>query len=67
MAEKTKVPFGTRVKKFFKDYKSEIKKITWSSRKDTLKNTGITLAVVVGAGIAIGVLDFVLTSIILAL
>ena len=67
MAEKTKVPFGTRIKKFFKDYKSEIKKITWSSRKDTLKNTGVTLAIIVASAVAIGVLDFVLTKIILAL
>ena len=38
MAEKTKKPsFGGRIKKFFKDYKSEFKKVTWYSREQTFK------------------------------
>ena len=33
-----KVSFFGRIKQFFKDLRSEIKKIVWSSGKDTLKN-----------------------------
>ncbi len=41
------------VKQFFKDVKGETKKIVWNSKEDTIKNTGVVLAVtaVVGAGV----------------
>lgn len=41
------------VKQFFKDVKGETKKIVWNSKEDTIKNTGVVLAVttVIGAGV----------------
>lgn len=41
------------VKQFFKDVKGETKKIVWNSKEDTIKNTGVVLAVttIVGAGV----------------
>ena len=53
MAEKVKVPFGKRIKNFFKDYKSEIKTITWSSNEDVFKNTCVVLAILPASGVAI--------------
>lgn len=59
MAEKAKkVSIGARIKKFFKDYKSEIKKITWYSREQTLKSSLIVCVMVVVLAIVIGGLDY---------
>ena len=58
MAEKTKKPsFGTRIKNFFKNYKSELKKITWYSRELTFKSTLVVCVVIVVLAIVIGGLD----------
>ena len=45
--------FGERVKKFFKETKAELKKVTWPSFKTVLKNTGIVLLVVLFFGLII--------------
>lgn len=59
MAENTtKVGFGEKVKKFFKDYKTEFKKIKWPTIRDTNKSFVLVLAVVAIAGLAIFALDF---------
>ena len=47
----------SKVKKFFKDYKSEFKKIVWPEKKDTLRQSGVVVSAIVVAGIAIFVLD----------
>ena len=58
MAEKTKKPsIWARIKRFFKDFKSETKKITWFSREQTLKSTAVVLVVVIAFAVAIGILD----------
>ena len=46
-----------RLGKWFKSVKSEFKKITWSSRKTTLKNFGIVMAIVVASALVIGLVD----------
>ena len=46
-----------RVIGFFKDYKSEIKKIVWPGFKDVAKNTGIVLAMCLIVGAFIWLLD----------
>ncbi len=46
-----------RVIGFFKDYKSEIKKIVWPGFKDVVKNTGIVLAMCLIVGAFIWLLD----------
>ncbi len=51
-----------KFKQFFKDLKSEIKKIVWTSKEETLKNTGVVLLVVVIVGACIWLVDFGLTS-----
>ncbi len=47
-----------RIAKWFKDLKSEFKKVVWPSKKKVLNNTSIVLAVMVVATIFVGGLDF---------
>ncbi len=55
--KKDKVGFGKKIGKFFKDYKSELKKIVWLSPKMTFQYTGMVLVVIVLVSAFIGVLD----------
>lgn len=55
MAEKIKKE--SKIAKFFKDYKSEFKKIVWPDKKDTLRQSGIVVVALVIAGLAIFLLD----------
>ena len=36
-----------RIKKWFRDMKSELKKVVWPTPKQTAKNTGVALVVIV--------------------
>ena len=63
--KKNKVKLGQRIKKFFKDYKSELKKIVWLSPKITAQYTGIVLGVMVVVSAFIGVLDLVFSKLLL--
>ncbi len=65
--KKNKVGFGQRIKKFFKDYKSELKKIVWLSPKTTAQYTGIVLVMMVVVSAFIGVLDLVFSKLLLFL
>ena len=47
----------SKIKKFFKDYRSEFKKIVWPEKKDTLRQSGVVVSAIVVAGAAIFVLD----------
>ena len=42
-----KQKFFTRVKKWFRDMKSELKKVVWPTPKQTAKNTGVALVVII--------------------
>ena len=46
-----------RVSKFFKDNKSEFKKITWASVKTTFKSFGLVLICVVVIAMVLGLVD----------
>lgn len=56
MAEE-KVKKQSKITKFFKDYKSEFKKIVWPSKEDTTKMSVVVLVAIVIASIAIFLLD----------
>lgn len=60
--KKDKVPFGDKVKKFFREYKSELKKIVWYSPKQTAKSTVLVVITIVIAAACIGVLDFLFSN-----
>ena len=46
-----------RIVKFFKELKSEMKKVVWPSRKQVANNTLIVIAVVVIVGVVIAIFD----------
>lgn len=54
---KEKVGVFTRIKSFFIDCKSEIKKIIWPTPKATFKNTAIVLVMILVVGVFVFLLD----------
>lgn len=64
-AKSGKPGFFKRIGNFFKEYKSEMKKVVWYPRQEVVRDTGIVVASLTAAGILIGVLDLVFTQIIL--
>ena len=58
MAEVTKEKKPNRIAKFFRDYKSELKKITWSPFKSVKANTALVIVLVVVLSLVIAVLDW---------
>ncbi|MEG1972414.1 MAG: preprotein translocase subunit SecE [Oscillospiraceae bacterium] len=69
MAEKTRSNWHpasilAKIKKFFLDQKSEIKKIVWPSKKQVINNTGIVIGVVVIFSVIIGSFDWALSAVI---
>ena len=65
--KKDKPSFIERTKKFWREYKSELKKVVWATRENTMKNTLIVAVAVIIVGACIGVLDFAFSSGIVAL
>ena len=65
MAEGTKKE--PKIKKFFKDYKSEFKKIAWPDKKDTFRQSGVVIVAIVIVGIAVFLLDTGFSKVIQAL
>ena len=65
--EKKKEQKPNRVKRWLKDLKGELKKVTWPSAKDTIKNVGIVIACVIVVGIFIWIFDFLARAVIDAL
>ena len=61
---KTKTKLGEKIAKFFKDYKSELKKIVWMPWKDLVKATGIVLVVLLAAALLTGLLDYGFSSLV---
>lgn len=47
----------SRIGKWFRELKSEIKKIVWPTRQQTVKNTGVVIAAIIIIGIFIWILD----------
>ncbi len=56
-----------RVSKFFRDLKSERKKITWPSKESTLKKTGVVIVELIAAAAVVGLLDFGFSKLVLLL
>ncbi len=66
--KKAKKPgFFKKIGGFFREYRSELKKVVWYPRDRVLHDTGIAVAVLVVCGIIIGVLDLLFTQLILLL
>ena len=65
--EKKKPSIFARMGKFFREYKSELKKVVWATKEQTLNNFVLVLVSVVITGVCVGVLDLVFNSGITAL
>ena len=52
-AKPDKVKKPNKMAKFFKDLKSEVKKIVWPTKKTVLNNTGVVLVAMVFTGLLI--------------
>lgn len=50
---------GGRIAKYFRELKSELKKVVWSSPKQVLKNALIVVGCVLVVGVFIWLFDFV--------
>ena len=49
--------------RYIKETRQELKKVSWPSKKDLFKNTGVVLTVVVSSTILVWVLDTILSSV----
>ena len=67
-AKKDKKPgIGKRIGKFFRELKSELKKVAWPTKADTIKRTGTVVACAILVGIIVWIFDGLAGAIIDAL
>jgi len=55
--------FFSKIINFFKEVKTEIKKVNWPTRKETIRYTLIVIGVSIALAIFLGGLDFLFTTI----
>jgi preprotein translocase subunit SecE len=55
-------PSENRFRRFLRETRSELKKVTWPTREQTTRLTGIVIAVSVAVGAAVGAIDFVFSQ-----
>lgn len=56
--DKSKKKKPNKVAKWFKDLKSEFKKVVWPSKKQVFNNTFVVLVTMVISSVFVGALDF---------
>ena len=54
-----------RMGAFFKEYRSELKKVTWYPKNRVIHDTGIVVAALAVCGLVIGLLDLLFTKLII--
>ena len=57
LSKTKKASFGTRVKRFFKDTKAELKKVTWHTKEQLIHNTGVIIVFIIIITIILSLLD----------
>ena len=67
MAEVKKDNLFKKIARYFRELKSELKKVVWSTPKQVAKNTLIVIACVIVVGVFIWVFDFVAQALITAI
>jgi preprotein translocase subunit SecE len=53
-----------KVKQFLKEVKTELKKVAWPTRKDTIASTSVVVILVIIIALYLGLVDFSLSRII---
>ena len=66
-AKKKDAKKPNRVLRWLKDLRGELKKVTWPSMKDVVKNVGIVIACVIVVGVCIWVFDYLAHAVVGAL
>jgi len=51
-----------KITQFFKEFRIEMKKVTWPSRKEVVASTGVVLLVVLFVSVYLGLADFVFSK-----
>jgi len=62
-----KPSLGARMKRSLREFKAEFKKIVWSSRRDTFRNTVLVIVSIIIVAVCIGALDYVFSTLLSAL
>lgn len=58
----TKPDFGKNPVQFLKEVRTELTKVTWPSRSEITRLTGVVIGASIAVGIYLGGLDFIFTS-----
>lgn len=58
MTKTKKAGFGEKIKKFFKECKAELKKVTWPTKEQLIHNSGIIIVFIAIVTVILSVLDF---------
>ena len=53
-----KASLFSRVKRFFKDIRGELKKVAWPGKKQVINNTTVVIVVVIISSIGISLIDY---------
>ena len=56
-----------KIKQFFKEFRIEMKKVTWPTRKEIVASTGVVLFVVLLVSLYLGLADSLLSKIVTGL
>jgi preprotein translocase subunit SecE len=60
----TKPDFGKNPLQFLKEVRTELMKVTWPSRTEIIRLTGVVIGVSIAVGIYLGGLDFIFTRLV---
>jgi preprotein translocase subunit SecE len=58
------VGFARKVSGFFQEFKTEMKKVTWPGRKDTISSTAVVIVTVLVIVAFLGLVDFALGKVV---
>ncbi len=58
------VGIGRRVVNFYQEFKTEMRKVTWPSRKETASSTAVVIVTVLVIVLFLGLVDFALGKIV---
>ncbi|MDP3244805.1 MAG: preprotein translocase subunit SecE [bacterium] len=51
--------FTDKITNYFREAKTELKKVVWPSKKETIKHTALVIGISVSMGVFFAILDFV--------
>ena len=65
--KKNKVSFFSKIGKFFREIRSELKKVVWFGRKQTINSTILVVVAMIVSSLVISILDYGFSNAIMAL